>query len=385
MGYLVVLFAIIMQLCLGSTYSWSVYVKDIKMLLNITQASAQLPFSIFYFVFPATMIFSGKILNRLGPSMATILGGSLFGLGWIISSFGGNNFIFSILGNGFIAGIGAGIAYIVPISTCIKWFPDKKGLITGLAVAGFGGGAAIVSYAGGYFLSLGWTPFDFFRLLGFVFLFSIVSSGFFMRNPDSSTSSSTQKSISYREIITDKRFILLYFAMFTGLAAGFAVNANIKELSKIATVSAGVGAVAFFAIFNAIGRIIWGGLFDKIEFSKALSLNLIFQGIILFLFPIILNFQSGLQIFALLTGFNYGGVLVMYAGTVARIWGAERMGVIYGLLFSSNIPGAIAPIFAGYVYDKTGSFTLALYIIGILLILGVVAVALLSKKIKEGL
>ncbi|MCA1932754.1 MAG: MFS transporter, partial [Calditerrivibrio sp.] len=301
------------------------------------------------------------------------------------SSFGGNNFIFSILGNGFIAGIGAGIAYIVPISTCIKWFPDKKGLITGLAVAGFGGGAAIVSYAGGYFLSLGWTPFDFFRLLGFVFLFSIVSSGFFMRNPDSSTSSSTQKSISYREIITDKRFILLYFAMFTGLAAGFAVNANIKELSKIATVSAGVGAVAFFAIFNAIGRIIWGGLFDKIEFSKALSLNLIFQGIILLLFPIILNFQSGLQIFALLTGFNYGGVLVMYAGTVARIWGAERMGVIYGLLFSSNIPGAIAPIFAGYVYDKTGSFTLALYIIGILLILGVVAVALLSKKIKEGL
>ncbi|MCA1928088.1 MAG: MFS transporter, partial [Calditerrivibrio sp.] len=103
------------------------------------------------------------------------------------------------------------------------------------------------------------------------------------------------------------------------------------------------------------------------------------------LFPIILNFQSGLQIFALLTGFNYGGVLVMYAGTVARIWGAERVGVIYGLLFSSNIPGAIAPIFAGYVYDKTGSFTLALYIIGILLILGVVAVALLSKKIKEGL
>lgn len=385
MGYLVVLFALVMQICLGATYSWSVYVKDIKMLLNISQASAQLPFSIFYFVFPATMIFSGKILNRLGPSISTILGGALFGIGWIVSSFGGNNFLFSIIGNGIMAGLGAGIAYIVPISTCIKWFPDKKGIITGIAVAGFGGGAAIVSYAGGYFLSNGWTPFDFFRFLGFVFLFMIILSGFFMKNPDSLTSSSTQENISYREIITDKRFILLYFAMFTGLAAGFAVNANIKELSKIATVSAGVGAVAFFAIFNAIGRIIWGGLFDRIDFSKALSLNLIFQGIILFLFPFILHFKSGLQIFAILTGFNYGGVLVMYAGTVAKIWGVERVGIVYGLLFSSNIPGAIAPVFAGYVYDKTGSFTSALYIIGILLILGFVAIYLLSKRIKEGL
>jgi len=72
------------------------------------------------------MVISGKVLEKLGPSLSTILGGTLFGLGWYISSFGSGNFVYSIIGNGIIAGIGAGIAYIVPISTCIKWFPDKK-------------------------------------------------------------------------------------------------------------------------------------------------------------------------------------------------------------------------------------------------------------------
>ncbi|MEF3255785.1 MAG: MFS transporter [Deferribacterales bacterium] len=378
LGYLVVLFALIMQISLGSTYSWSVYVKPIRDILQISQAEAQLPFSVFYFVFPATMIFSGKILNRLGPSLATILGGTLFGLGWVISSFGSENFIYTIIGNGLVAGLGAGIAYIVPILTCIKWFPDKKGLITGIAVAGFGGGAALVSYLGGYFLNIGWEPFQFFRLLGGAFIFFIVISGFFMKNPEKSKQNVSNITLKYSELLKDNRFLLLYFAMFTGLAAGFAVNANIKELSKTVTTSAGVGAVAFFAIFNAAGRIGWGTLFDRLNYLKVLQLNLLLQAIILLLSPFLNQMEHGLQIFAMITGFNYGGVLVMYAGTVAKIWGVDKVGMGYGILFSSNIPGALAPLFAGYVYDKTDSFTIALYILAFLLLLGILAI----KRLK---
>lgn len=372
MGYLILIFAVVMQLCLGATYSWSVYVKDIKAILNISQAQAQLPFSLFYFIFPATMIISGKILKKLGPQISTIVGGTLFGAGWIISSFGGNNFIFTIMGNGLIAGLGAGIAYIVPISTCIKWFPDKKGFITGIAVAGFGGGAALVSFLGGTLIANGWTPFQVFRALGSIFLILIILAGFFMKNPPNNDIQTTNLPIKYRELLVDKKFLTLYLAMFVGLAAGFAVNANIKELSKTASMSAGVSAVAFFAIFNALGRVSWGAFFDRFDYIRSLQLNLFFQAIILLLSPIILNNAKGLQIFAILTGLNYGGVLVMYAGTVAKIWGAQNVGMVYGLLFSSNIPGALAPIFAGYVYDKTGNFTIALYTIAILLILGII-------------
>jgi len=124
--------------------------------------------------------------------------------------------------------------------------------------------------------------------------------------------------------------------MVTGLAAGFAINANLKELSKTATMSAGVGAVAFFAIFNAAGRIGWGGLFDRIDYYKVLTGNLIFQAVMLFLSPFILKFSFGLQLLAIITGFNYGGVLVLYAGTVANYGEWSRLEWFTDLLFSSN-------------------------------------------------
>ena len=131
MRYLIIPAALCMQICLGATYSWSIYVQEIKTLLHISQATAQLPFSVFYFVFPATMIISGTIMARIGPRTSAMIGGVLFGGGWILSSFGSRAFVLTVMGNGLIAGVGAGLAYIVPIATCIQWFPKYKGLVTG--------------------------------------------------------------------------------------------------------------------------------------------------------------------------------------------------------------------------------------------------------------
>ncbi|WP_036684510.1 MFS transporter [Pelobacter seleniigenes] len=359
MRLMIIVSALLMQVCLGATYSWSVYVQPIRLLTEISQAQAQIPFSVFYFVFPATMIFSGALVDRFGPRFSTMSGGLLFGSGWILSSFGGQNFLLTILGNGLIAGIGAGIAYIVPISTCIKWFPNNKGLVTGVAVAGFGGGAALVSYAGGFFLKHGATPFQLFGYLGFAFAALIIFSGFFMLNPPN-FNQSAKISFQFSRVLTDRRFVILYFAMFTGLAAGFAVNANIKELYRSASLLSGVSAVSFFAIANAVGRVLWGSLFDRFSSAAMIQLNLLAQAVLLFASPFILTSAGGLQLFAALTGFNYGGVLVIYAGSVARTWGAEKVGTIYGWLFSANIPGAVAPLLAGYFYDLTGSFTIPL-------------------------
>ena len=374
MRIMVILSALLMQLCLGATYSWSVYVQNIKTILGISQAQAQIPFSVFYFIFPLTMIFSGTLVDRFGPRIAAIGGGILFGSGWLLSSLGGTNFTYTILGNGVIAGIGAGIAYIVPIATCIKWFPNNKGLVTGVAVAGFGGGAALVSTVAGYLLKLNLTSFTLFGYFGITFIVLIVFSGFFMRNPPGFTKAATVK-FSFKEVLTDKRFIILYFAMFTGLAAGFAINANIKELYKSATLMTGVSAVSFFAIANAIGRVTWGGIFDRFSSRTIIQLNLLSQAALLFASPFVVTSPIGLQIFAAIAGFNYGGVLVVYAGSVARVWGADKVGSIYGWLFSSNIPGAVAPLFAGYFYDMTGSFTIPLYTLGVLILL---AVAIMS-------
>ena len=379
MRIMIILSALLMQLCLGATYSWSVYVQNLKTLVGISQTQAQIPFSVFYFIFPLTMIFSGTLVDKFGPRIAAISGGLLFGSGWIISSFGIHNFTYTILGNGVIAGIGAGIAYIVPISTCIKWFPNNKGLVTGVAVAGFGGGAALVSTAAGYLLKLGLTPFTLFGYFGITFMVLIVFSGFFMRNPPNFSKTGTLK-LGFREVLTDRRFIILYFAMFTGLAAGFAINANIKEFYKSATLMTGVSAVSFFAIANAIGRVAWGGIFDRFDSRSIIQLNLLSQALLLFASPFIVTSPLGLQIFAAIAGFNYGGVLVIYAGSVARVWGADKVGSIYGWLFSANIPGAIAPLFAGYFYDKTGSFTIPLYTLAIIILIAIVILNMTKER-----
>lgn len=371
MRFIVILAALAMQICLGATYSWSVYVHDIKTLLSLSQAAAQVPFSVFYFVFPATMVVSGLILNKTGPRFSAMFGGALFATGWILSSFGLSNFNFTILGNGLIAGIGAGIAYIVPISTCMKWFPRQKGLVTGIAVAGFGGGAALVSKIGGYLIAGGATPFDLFRLFGIVFFLLTVSAGFFMVNPKETTTEQA-KPAPLKETISNNAFLILYFAMFSGLAAGFAINANIKELFTGANSQTGVTAVALFAIANAVGRVTWGSIFDRFATKNVIQANLFAQAVLLMAAEPILSSTTGLLLFSSLAGFNYGGVLVLYAGAVARIWGAQSVATTYGWLFSANIPGAVAPLVAAFCFDRTGAFTLALWGIALLILAAIV-------------
>lgn len=378
--YLILLSAFLMQMCLGATYSWSVYVQPLKSLTGLSQGPVQLPFSLFYFAFPATMIFTGSLLPRLGPRRCALIGGLLFGCGWLLAGLGGLHFGFTIVGIGILAGIGVGFAYIVPIATCIRWFPDNRGLVTGIAVAGFGGGAAIVSQIGGWLMnSHQMTPFETFTIFGLGFLVVVTAAGWAMQNPPG-RAQVKRPQLAMRNVVTSAPFILLYLAMFTGLAAGFTVNANIKELFPDGSVAIGVAAVSLFALTNALGRVTWGALFDRLAAVRMLQANLLLQATLLLVSPLILTRPAGLLIFAALTGFCYGGILVLYASSAARIWGSENVGQVYGWLFSANIPAAVFPVIAGFGYDRWQSFTLPLSAIALLLLLAVFGVQGLCKK-----
>jgi OFA family oxalate/formate antiporter-like MFS transporter len=370
--YLILAAAVLMQICLGATYSWSVYVRPLRELTGLLQGPVQLPFTAFYFIFPATMLFAGSFLHRFGPRLCAITGGVLFGGGWLLASLGSTHFAFTVAGIGLCAGLGAGFAYIVPIATCIRWFPERKGLVTGVAVAGFGGGAALVSQTAGWLMSSqDWSPFTTFALFGLIFLSCICLGGLVMRNP-AEDGVTRVPALSLKEVVPRPQFALLYLAMITGLAAGFTVNANLKELFPGSPVRTGIAAVACFALANALGRVIWGLVADRLPALSAIRLNLAAQAIALLASPSILTSNVGLLFFALLTGFNYGGVLVLYAATVAGIWGYRHVGQVYGWLFSANIPAALAPLVAGIVFDHTQSFNGFLRGLAILLIAAIV-------------
>ncbi len=374
--YRILAAAVVMQMCLGATYAWSVFVLPLRQITAILQGTAQLPFSMFYFAFPATMIVTGTLLPKIGPRRCAVVGGLLFGGGWMLAAMGRFHFALTILGIGLMAGIGVGFAYIVPIATCVRWFPRQKGLVTGVAVAGFGGGAALVSHAAGTLMeTMGMGPFATFGLLGVLFMLLVALAGAVMENPPDS-GGVVQQRLPVTDILKDRSFVFLYLAMFAGLAAGFAVSANMKELYAGTGVQAGVKAVAAFALANAAGRITWGWIFDHGRSTVILQVNLLLQAALLLSHGLILRSDAGLLAFAALAGFNYGGILVLYASAAAEKWGSERLSQVYGWLFSSNIPAAVSPIVGGVVFDRMGSFSPVLWGIGGMMACGAIALGL---------
>lgn len=354
--YRILASAFLMQMCLGATYAWSVFVQPIRAATDISQGVAQFPFTVFYLAFPTTLLFSGTILRRFGPRASALIGTLLFGTGWITASAGASSFAFVILGVGVLAGVGVGFAYIVPIAVGTRWFPRQPGLVTGIAVAGFGVGAALVSTTAGTLMSVhDMTPFAVLGTMGAAFLVLALPAASVMRFPPGEHAVPPH-TIARRELLRSRPFRILFVAMVTGLSAGFAVNSNLKELNPIADAATGVTAVSVFAMANAAGRIAWGWIFDRLRPSAVLRLNLLSQTAVIAGVSFLVHDTPTFIAFAALAGFNYGGMLVLYASTSARRWGVGHVGQVYGLLFTANILAAPAPVLAGFSFDAFGSF-----------------------------
>lgn len=355
--------SLLMQVCLGAIYAWSVFVGPLRQAAGITQTVAQLPFTFFYFSFPFTMLFAGRLLHRFGPRACAMAGGAVFGAGWLVASMGGTAFPWTVIGIGVLAGIGVGLVYVVPIAVLVRWFPAARGTVTGLAVAGFGGGALLISQTAGALIGAGFGPFEVFRLLGAAFLAVSVPAGWLMVFPpgDAGTEASP---IAARAVIPRPQFLVLYLCMITGLAAGFAVNANLRDLSQHGTSGVGLIAVGVFAVANAAGRPLWGFVADRIRPRSVIIINLLGQAVVLFTAGLWLRGDVGFLVFALLAGVHYGGVLVLYAAMVVRIWGPAQVGQVYGWMFSANMIAAPAATLSGAWFDAGGGFLIPLAVIG---------------------
>jgi OFA family oxalate/formate antiporter-like MFS transporter len=403
--WLVVVGAILIQLCLGAIYAWSVFTPYLKKApFGFSATQTQAIFSVGLASFAFTMILAGRWQQKIGPKPVAMTGGVVLGIGYILAKFVGASFPGLLVTIGLIGGAGIGLGYVVPIAVGVKWFPDKKGLITGLAVAGFGFGALIwikLADSWGHLIqSMGVS--NVFMLYGFIFAAIVLLGSLVMKNPPegwkpagwtppapkSGAAGSTDLNPSL--MLRTPQFFMLWVMFIFGAMAGLMVIGVIKLFGidalqangmteAQASAIAGTAMGIFYALFNGFGRIAWGAISDRIGRKLALTIMMTIQGIVMLVF-----FQMGgtpalLYLGAALIGFNFGGNFALFPAATADFFGSKFLAANYGWVFCAyGFGGIFGPMLGGIVRDRTGNFLYAFIPAGIACLLAAALGALLK-------
>ena len=383
--WLVVVGAILIQLCLGAIYSWSVFTPSLTAEpFSFTTTETQWIFAVGLATFAVVMVLAGKWQAKSGPTVVARAGGLLLALGYVAAKFVGTSFIGILFTIGLVGGAGIGLAYVCPIAVGVKWFPDKKGLITGLAVAGFGFGALIwVKLAGswGHLIDTMGVS-NVFMIYGIIFFVMIMLGSIWMKNPPEGWSppgwsaatlrgaaaAGTRTSFQPMEMLRSPQFYMLWVMFIFGASAGLMVIGIIKLFgidalqaragmtAVEASATAGTAMAVFYAIFNGLGRIVWGAVSDKIGRKLSLTLMMAIQGVMMLLFFYMGGVPALLFLGAAVIGFNFGGNFALFPAATADYFGNKNVGANYGWMFTAYGVGGIAgPIMAGLFKDAGAS------------------------------
>ncbi len=381
--------ALVIQVSLGAVYIWSIFQQPLLEYFDTwTQVQVTYPAQIVLACFALGVILGGRIQDRLGPRLVATAGGIILSCGLVLASFAhlfdhGLALAWLIMTYSVLGGFGIGIAYVCPIATCIKWFPDKRGLVTGLAVAGFGAGAFLLAplarglICGDAYAIFG-VPlfslpqvgvFNTLMVLGILFLVTVVSGAQLMRNPPPgyqpegwnpppkpATASPVKVDFTPSEMIRTRAFWIVWLTFFAGCTAGLLItmraspiwqsfsfgemNGPISHSNFLSVTAMGATAVSVLALFNATGRVLWGKVSDMLD--RRVTLLIMFS--ICAAALLALDFLRLFPLYLLgigLVALCFGGFLSVYAVVTADLFGTKNMGANYGLIFTAYGAGGI--------------------------------------------
>lgn len=374
-GWIVVAAGAGINLAFGVLYAWSIFAGKLQETLGWTKTESSIPYTVAIIMFALVMIPAGRLQDKIGPKWVVTIGGLLIGFGCILA--GSMTSIFGLtISFGVLAGSGIGLGYASTTPPALKWFPpEKKGLISGIVVGGFGLATLYIVPLSNFLLSR-YDVFTSFRIMGVIFLLMTLPLAQFVRNPDKPVVSDNKaakppiEDKTVKEMLKTKQFYMLWFMFFAGATGGLMTIGSLKPIVKVMLgESAALQLVAFAAIANALGRPLAGVISEKFGRGKTMSVLYVLQALALFLFNGLSSFATVLMAAAMIY-FAYGSMLSVYPSACADNYGTKNLGLNYGIMFSAwGAGGVFGPILGGKIADATGSYEMAFYVsAGILII-----------------
>jgi OFA family oxalate/formate antiporter-like MFS transporter len=402
----VILGAVLIQLCLGAIYAWSVFTPALKD-SGWSKTQTQIVFSVGLATFALVMVLAGRRLPTVGPRKLAVAGGLTLGVGYAFAAIGGGTNLWIVLiGVGLIGGAGIGLAYVVPIAVGMRWYPDHKGMITGAAVAGFGFGALFwVQIADSWGNLIDNVGLDgTFLIYGITFAVLVLVGSIWMEMPPQGwlpegftppkvTGAGGDNFLS-REMLRTPQFYLIFLTFAVSAGAGLMAIGLMKLWPVEALVDggmleaeaddiAGLAMAVFFSLANGIGRITWGMMSDRLGRKRSVVVMAASQAVFLLAFIPMAGSEYTLYLAAALIGFNFGGNFALFPALTADEFGDSAVGQNYPWVFLAyGAGGIIFPILGGALGDL-GNFPLAFAICAGACAVGAVATALVYPPSRE--
>ena len=383
--------ALLMNLSLGSLYAWSIFVAPLEKEFGWNRAQTSWIFTVAIFVFGLSFVLAGRLQDKLGPFPISIVGAIAVATAFVLASFT-TTLTWSVATLGVILGLGNGFGYATPIPVLSKWFPDKRGLAVGFAVAGYGAGSALISLFGPNLLkTYGWRGT--FLALGVTYFVACIIAAFLLKNPvpgwkpegwvPAATSKVTATTYDYRpgEMVRTRQFPLIWVAYCLGASAGLMTISQLIPFAKSVGLPATAATLALLiaAFGNATGRILSGAISDKIGRLQTLRLMIFISALAM---PFMANVKSLPFVYGMIIVVYYcfGTLLSVFPSTTADFFGTKNLGINYGFVFTAYaVAGIVGPMIGGYMFKTYHNYTVAFYTAGVLAIVAFIAILFAHK------
>jgi len=395
----IALAAVCMQICLGAVYGWSVFKKPLMGTEHWAETAVQLNFTLAIFFLGVGTIIGGLWQDKVGPRKVAATAGVIYGIGYMLSGFAAGHHSLDILyiAYGVLTGIGMGMGYICPVATLVKWFPDMRGLMTGVAVCGYGFGAAVMSpFAAWEIIKYG-VPTTFWTL-GIVYLIVVVAAAQFYANPPQGwrpagweprtavAKAASPYDFTVTEALGTWQFYLLFALLFLNVSAGIMIISQASPMAQEMvgmTVLKAAGMVGLISLCNGLGRVFWAWVSDHLGRARVYFLLFLIQVLIFFMLPRIHDWTLFSLAFALI-GLCYGGGFGTMPSFTADFFGAKAMGGIYGIiLLAWGLAAIPSPIMIAHIHQDLGKYGPAINVITIVMLVSLI-LPLIARRPTRG-